>query len=189
MKVFTESDKFKYPLTPESRVLDCGGFEGNWSNEIWNRYKCKIVTLEPIMEFCCDCATKLSPTGAIVLHAGLGANTRIATMRAHGGMTGMFAEGEAREVDIIGIEDLLHGRIGWKHVDLFKMNCEGSEFEILEHILEKGMAAMFGNILIQFHSCVPNAEARYEAIRDGLIKTHHLTFQELWCWENWELNK
>ena len=44
------------------------------------------------------------------------------------------------------------------------------------------------NIQVQFdEDVIPNAAKRMEAIHSMLAKTHRITFQERFVWENWEL--
>ena len=69
--------------------------------------------------------------------------------------------------------------------DLLKLNCEGSEAEIMEHILEQKAARMFGRILVQFHPIFPNFEQRYAAIAEGLSATHECEARKPWVWERW----
>ena len=42
---------------------------------------------------------------------------------------------------------------------------------------------------IQFHNFIPNAEKLREDIREDFSKTHHLTYDYYFIWENWERNE
>lgn len=44
-----------------------------------------------------------------------------------------------------------------------------------------------GNLQIQFHNFVDNAEEKREVIRKQLSLTHELTYDYYFIWENWEL--
>ena len=69
-----------------------------------------------------------------------------------------------------------------------KINIEGGEYELLEHLIEEKLMADIANIQVQFHDFIPGAQARMEAIQQELKKTHSLTYQYLFVWENWRLN-
>ena len=74
-----------------------------------------------------------------------------------------------------------------KKIDLITINIEGSEYDLLEHLIETGFVKNIGNIQIQFHNFVPNATERMHSIQNNLAKTHKLTYQSEFVWENWQL--
>ena len=43
--------RLDYDLNQNSLVLDVGGYEGQWSSDIYSRYRCKIIIFEPVAEF------------------------------------------------------------------------------------------------------------------------------------------
>ena len=67
-----------------------------------------------------------------------------------------------------------------------KINIEGGEYDLLEHFLESGFIKNINNIQIQFHDFIPNAEERMKKIQYELEKTHSLTYQYPFVWENWQ---
>jgi hypothetical protein len=71
-------------------------------------------------------------------------------------------------------------------VALMKLNIEGAEYDLLEHMIANGTISQVRAIQVQFHLAVPNAERRMEAIQSRLERTHRLTFQYRFVWENWE---
>jgi len=74
-----------------------------------------------------------------------------------------------------------------EYIDLIKINIEGAEYDLLEHIINEGMIGFIGNLQIQFHSFVEDAEVRMKNIKKKLSQTHKLTWQYPFVWENWEL--
>jgi FkbM family methyltransferase len=74
-------------------------------------------------------------------------------------------------------------------VDLIKMNIEGSEYELLEYMLNNNLITKFKNLQIQFHDNVFDGwEQKYNNIKENLKKTHHLTYEFEFKFENWEIN-
>lgn len=71
-------------------------------------------------------------------------------------------------------------------IDLMKLNIEGSEYDVLECMIEHGLHTKVKNIQVQFHRLTENYEARYRAIQAALSKTHQLTYEFTYIWENWE---
>jgi hypothetical protein len=73
-------------------------------------------------------------------------------------------------------------------VDLIKINIEGGEYDVLESLIETNNIQLFENIQVQFHDFImPNAKERMNAIQEKLSKTHELTYQFEFVWENWKL--
>jgi FkbM family methyltransferase len=187
MKPFTENDRYEYPLTPDSLALDCGVHQGQFAHTLHDKYGCRIVGFEPVTEFYDKSVDRLKALPKITIrHAGVGATTRQERMSIKGDMSGIFADNPtAEDVQILAIGDIL---APWDTVDLIKLNIEGMEFEVLEAVLAEGWATKLRNIQVQFHSVVPEFERRHADIRGGLLKTHHLTFDAPWCWENYALD-
>ena len=73
------------------------------------------------------------------------------------------------------------------HIDLMKVNIEGGEYDLLEHLVETAVISKIANLQVQFHDFVPNAEARMAAIQACLRQTHVLTYQFPFIWENWRI--
>jgi hypothetical protein len=59
---------------------------------------------------------------------------------------------------------------------------------VLEALIAANLLHLFKDIQVQFHDFViPNAKARMEEIQTALSKTHTLTYQYEFVWENWTL--
>ena len=69
---------------------------------------------------------------------------------------------------------------------MIKINIEGGEFEFLENIIKSELVTKFDNIQVQFHDFVPNSDIRMSEIQKELSKTHYLTYQFEYVWENWK---
>jgi hypothetical protein len=119
--------------------------------------------------------------GVTLYSMGLGRNEREDTFYIKGDMTGNWADGEPVKVKIANVNQKLTDPVA-----LLKLNCEGGEFEILEAILDEGNPLLFDNIQVQFHHIFPDAEERWKSIRERLLKTHELTYDAPWCWENYK---
>ena len=188
MKPFTEEARYEYDLTPDSTVIDVGAHMGSFSKAISERYHCNVIAFEPIAEFYQKAHSALERFPKVFIHhSGLGAKSRFENYHKQGDSTGMFAGShDIEHCPVVSIDAAIHGLLV---VDLLKLNCEGGEYEILEHILSTGIAARFKNIQVQFHTVVYDWENRYRTIRDGLLKTHHLTFDAPMVWENYEIQE
>jgi len=43
--------RLNYNLSKNSLVFDLGGYRGNWANDIYKKYECKIFIFEPVSFF------------------------------------------------------------------------------------------------------------------------------------------
>ncbi len=187
MKNFHESDRYFYNLTPDSVIIDGGCYEGNFSLEISRKYACRILAFEPIALMANVAAARLIAYPKVnVYNLGIGGHSRAATFYHKGDSTGMNSEGcTHEEVKIHDIVEVLD-EFGLSSVDLLKLNIEGMEYEVLERILDAGLAPRFKNLQVQPHA-FPGAEARWAAIKDRLSATHELEYDAPWCWSGWKL--
>ena len=64
------------------------------------------------------------------------------------------------------------------------MNCEGSEFTILEELIESGVS--FNEMAVQFHSSRPNVEVSFDDHRDRLVKRFIDLGYDVWTHQRWE---
>lgn len=191
-KVFEERDRYIYPLTPDSVVIDLGAHVGTWSRLICEKYDCHALAFEPIDEFAQQAIKNLAPhPKARVFTLGVGRSNRQETWAIKGDMTGVTSTGDRKErVNIRSIVEVLEEfgvGVVFPRIGCLKMNVEGSEFEILETLLDNDLTGYFSNIQCQPHACVPNAEERWEAIRERMKATHRITWDAPWCWTGWEL--
>ena len=73
--------RFDYELTPESIVLDVGGYEGQWASDLYARQRCKIHIFEPVRDFADAIGARFSRNPDIDVHAlALGAERRHETI-------------------------------------------------------------------------------------------------------------
>lgn len=179
---FTEALRYDYPLTKSSRVIDAGFYEGAFSRQIAEKYGCWIDAYEPIEEWC-KRGRALKLPGVNLIRGAVGVWAGSTLLRVQGAMTGPYADGPMEETPLFLIDDVIGDGC-----DLLKLNIEGGEFDVLERMVNRGLASRCADIQVQFHSCVPNAEKRWKWIRAQLLTTHHLTYDFSWCWENYERN-
>jgi FkbM family methyltransferase len=179
MKPFTEEMRYEYPLKPDDLVIDVGGYEGKFSNEIRRRYGCRVWCFEPV--FCESIKEHLDPAVRL-FENGLGDGEYTTEMHIKGDSTGAWADGDPRLVRVLDAVKVIS-----EPVALLKLNCEGGEFEILRALLDRGDVRLIENIQVQFHPIFPDAEERWQRIRECLLETHELTYDAPWCWENYKL--
>jgi FkbM family methyltransferase len=186
--------RYEYPeLTPDSVVLDCGGFEGTFAEGISQRYGCHVHVLEPIKSFYERTCERLKDRPNVrVWPFGIWFWTTMLPMRVCGDVTGAYrAEGQDETALVIHAVDL--GKSLSRKSDgmfhLLKLNIEGAEFDVLESLLDHGEVWRYANIQVQWHDVAPRAEERRNTVIERLSVTHELTFDHGWVWQNWRRKK
>jgi len=72
-------------------------------------------------------------------------------------------------------------------IDLVKMNIEGSEYELLDEIIDSGCIGKIKHLQIQFHNFVEDAPRKRKEIRNKLKMTHVNKFNYPFIWERWDI--
>jgi FkbM family methyltransferase len=167
--------RYKYKLTPDDVVIDIGAYRGEWSKVIFQRYQCKIVMVEPgpwivgcsygevINKAAWTCETKLTFGGDYYYTSSLEPGTT--------------------EYETFDINSLL---AKYDEIALVKMNVEGAEYVLMNHIIDAGLHQRVKNFQIQFHQIEgEDYEQAYAEIEAKLSVTHEPQWRYRMCWENW----
>jgi FkbM family methyltransferase len=182
-----ETLRLDYPLTPESVVFDLGGYEGNFASAIHDKYGCTVYVFEPIPGFYERIRERFAFNPKVKpFCVGLGDRTAVQTILVAGAASSLLAVGGERiRVQLQRAVDFI-AESGLRRISLLKINIEGAEYLLLEDLLAHGDITIFDDIQIQFHDFViPDAKERMSRIQAELSKTHELTYQYEFVWENW----
>jgi FkbM family methyltransferase len=186
--------RLDYDLGASSLVLDAGGFEGQWASDVYARFRCRIHVFEPVRDFAERIEQRFARNPDITVHrVGLAGADGEREIALHGVGSSLFADARpwaaaaARErVRLVSAADFF-AEHALDHVDLLKINIEGGEYELLEHLIEAGLAPRIANIQVQFHDFVPDADSRRRDVRAALRRTHEPSYEVEWVWESWAL--
>lgn len=174
-----------YALDHNSIVYDLGGYLGDWSKEISDRYASNIHVFEPVPKFANAIKSRLGRHRNVHVHElALGSLTSDVYMDEHNDAS-MIGNGVmcVRQVDI------REWMSNVDRIDLMKINVEGTEYDIIPAMVESGDILKVDNIQVQFHWFVEDAQERLVNIREMLSITHKCTWSYDFVWENWEKRK
>lgn len=182
--------RFNYDLNKDSFVIDLGGYQGQWSSDLFSRYQCHIVVFEPVSSFAHKIKERFNNNSNIeVLQYGLGASSRVETISICGTSSSIFGKSSnTEEIRLIDIKEWFDKR-KIHSVQLMKINIEGGEYELLDRLIETGLIEVIENIQVQFHNILDNSVSQMERIQENFKKTHVLTYQYKFVWENWTKKK
>lgn len=182
LKIWQEQNlerlRYDYDIKRDDIVVDIGAYQGEWCRKIWERYDCcNIVAIEPT-EY-----VKHIGFAHVINKAAATHNGKI----QFGGMsyyTSAFEPGthEYECIDINGVLECL------EEVAVMKINIEGSEYDLLSHIIAHGHHKKIRNFQVQFHQIANRPYQKwYDEIAAQLKQTHEITWRYPFCWENWRL--
>lgn len=168
--------RYEYDLSPTDVVIDIGAYHGEWASQIFCRYGCQMVVVEPgpwIVGFpCAEVVNK-----AAWIHDG--------KLKFGGAYyySSSYEKGET-EYECFDINPLLSR---YDEIALVKMNIEGSEYSLLKHIIGAGLHTRIKNLQVQFHRIEDQpVDEWYSEIEQELLKSHQTTFKYAYCWESWQ---
>ena len=186
-----ENLRYNYELNERSVVFDLGGYHGEFSEKICEKYHSQIYLFEPIEEFYKIAVERLKKYSNVkCFQIALGIDNKMDYFNLAANETSSFSNTDAakEKVQIVHIGDFLT-QYQIDKVDLIKINIEGGEFDILEFLLKNNLVQRFQNLQIQFHDFVENADHRRSEIRKQLSRTHKCTYNFDFIWENWQLKQ
>jgi hypothetical protein len=180
--------RFNYQVKSTDIILDCGAYHGTWSRRIFDLFHCKIIAFEPIKAYHDMTVRTLAGTSAVVYHAGIGSTNAVCNISVDGDASSIMAHsGQQEQISIISIDDIICNH-SLSKIRLMKINIEGAEYDLLDYMINTAIVDRIEDIQVQFHSFVTNSADRRQRIRDRLQKTHHLTYDYEFVWENWRLH-
>jgi len=179
--------RLDYDLDHSSVVVDLGGYRGQWASDIYSKYCCNIDVYEAVPEFALAIKSRFAKNAMIRVHAvGVSGSEKDSVIHLAADSSSSFrSNGESTSISLIDASQLCN-HCGHDRIDLIKINIEGEEYDVLDRLIEVGLIRSFRNIQVQFHDFVPDAAERMKAIQDKLRRSHRLTYQYEFVWENWE---
>jgi FkbM family methyltransferase len=179
--------RLDYPLNSNSVVFDLGGYIGDWTALIYCMHSPKIHIFEPIPDFYNTIKYRFHNNKNITpYNFGLSSRNEKISIALKDDATDMFSTSDEEniEISVMDIVDFLN-KNSIKHIDLLKLNIEGSEYDVLERLIDTGWIDKIDHIQIQFHDFIENSEARRKNIRDHISKTHEEKYNFEFIWESW----
>ncbi len=179
-------------IDSDSIVFDVGGYAGNWSAKIFERYQPHLYCFELEPNFARRIAARFASNPKIhCFDYGLsGENATLPLVQKDMGSTlypdsgvqpGTGKSVQVRVRDIVEVLDELQLR----SVDLLKLNIEGGEYDVLERMIAANRLRDVACLMVQFHEWLDGANGRRDKIRKALRRTHRLVWDYRFIWEQW----
>ena len=180
---------YEHNLGPDSIVVEVGAHMGDWSEKMYTRFNCKILAYEPVYEYYIQLKKNTSQFENIELYNfGLGRRNEKIKIKHRGVQTNIFNRNNDYD-EIIEIKDIAFiEQLNNISIDLMNINIEGSEYDLLDRIIETKMINNINNIQVQFHEWLPSireTKVLRNNIHNKLKKTHKLEYSYDFVWEKW----
>jgi FkbM family methyltransferase len=181
-----ETLRLDYRLTSDSIVFDCGGYEGDWTAAIFERYGCTVFVFEPVERYARSLEARFGDHERIrIFRFGLHSRNERCKIHLAANASSVFGvSADVEEIQLRDVQEVL-ADLDVPRIDLMKVNIEGGEFDLLDRLLATRLIARVDNLQVQFHRFVPNAVERRERIREKLAETHQLAYDYEFVWESW----
>jgi len=183
--------RLNYDLNENSIVFDLGGYKGEFAADIYCKYSATIYIFEPILNFYNIIQSKFSNSSKVkVYHFGLGGSNENLKISLTDNSSSVYIDSD--KFELIQLKSIVEfiSENNTSKVDLIKINIEGGEYDVLEALLENNKITIFKNIQVQFHDFImDNSKERMNKIQQELSKTHEVTYQYEFVWENWKLKQ
>lgn len=176
-----------YDLNENSIIMDLGGYNGLWGQQMIDKYNPNVYIIEPVTSFYEGMVSKFRGNPKVrLLNVGVGVEDKDGIIYMGGDMiSSKLSNGKQINVKFNSIETILDN-FELDFVDLIQINIEGDEYDLLEHMIKTGSINKFKNIQIQFHLGIKNDFERRNKIKEGLqINGFINKFDYQFVWESW----
>ena len=177
--------RHKYDFGINPIIFDCGGYKGDWTNVMYKKYinlNPTIYTFEIVQKYVDYMSNRFSSNTSIkVFNFGLGKDNHTIEFMLSDIATSTYLQSNTSNFEIGNIVDVKKflNDNNINKIDLLKMNIEGGEYELLEELIDS-------SYIIKFHDYGEWSIKRRNKIKSLLTKTHYLTYDFEWTFENWK---
>lgn len=167
--------RYEYDLTPDDVVFDIGAYRGEWSAEIYRRYGCRIIGIEP---------TPYNAFDHFERFINKAASDHDGVMNFGGAY--YYSSAHEDPVESFPCFDVNPVLAEYPEIALCKVNIEGGEWSLLPHVISANLHLRVKNWQIQFHMIEGEPWHQwYDMIVRELDKSFVRTFDFEMCWQNW----
>lgn len=184
------SHLLNHKLDSNSIVIDAGGFVGDFSFDINTMSGSKIFTFEPVGSFYRHICERLKNESNIkIFNFGISSNDKQISITLDGDASSFHTHGNGKLTEQCTIRDVdnVLSELGIENIDLFKINIEGDEFDLIARLIETGRISKIKFLQVQFHDFIENAEEKRMNLQEKLRLTHNCEFSYDFVWEGWSL--
>jgi len=185
--------RYQYDIKPNDCIFDIGGYMGDWTAGMTERYDCSSYIFEPVSSFSNHIKTRFLANPKVqVFQFGLEKENRNLFINIADDASSCFSHNtpdKQEMIQYIAVDDFFSSHQIEQPIKVIKINIEGGEYDLLEALLDRGIISEIANLQIQFHH-IPHIHSlkRMRKIQRKLKKTHVLQWSyRPYVWESWTL--
>tara|TARA_A100001011_G_C14322541_1_gene851636 strand:- start:22257 stop:22970 length:714 start_codon:yes stop_codon:yes gene_type:complete len=178
-----------YPLNDRSIIFDIGAYTGIFTEKIFNKFECEVHAFEPLKEYSDILVKKFKRHPKVIINNfGLLDEDQKLMVSNIGAGSSIFSRPEGQPDNIVTIKSFIKyvNENSIEKINYMYINIEGSEYKLLDHIINTGYINNIDHIQIQFHNFVDNSKILRNKIRQELRRTHECKFNFPFIWERWD---
>ena len=180
----------EHAIDKDSIFYVIGGHEGIISDKMIKKYDCHVNLFEPCSDWAEYLSGKYHKNPKVkIFKFGFAKETGAYKLYIHGNKYGFAGDGsniyvpsdQYEAVQMMKFSEFIT-YFNVQKIDLVNINCEGSEYEIINDLYENDMLCIFGSIQVQFHN-IEGYKEKLDIAREQLAETHTL---KMGCCEGFE---
>jgi FkbM family methyltransferase len=178
-----------YPIDSTSQVIELGGYIGEWTEKIVNKFNPKLLIIEPIPIFVKRLKRKFNDNPNVIIdNSAISTSNKKIELHVLDSRTSesIKVSNNKIQVNAHNIEHFIE-KYNLNKIDLIQVNIECEEYPLLLHWINTDFLKNVRFIQIQFHTFCDNYEENYSIISEGLKNLgFEIRYRYDFVWESWE---
>jgi FkbM family methyltransferase len=178
-----------YPIDSSSQVIELGGYIGEWTEKLVNKFNPKLLIIEPILQFVEKLEDKFQDnTKVIIDNSAISTSNKTIQLHVLDSRTSESIEVSKNKINVNAytIEHFVE-KYNLNKIDLVQVNIECEEYPLLLHWINTDFLNNVRFIQIQFHTFCDDYEEKYSIISKGLKNLgFEIRYRYDFVWESWE---
>jgi FkbM family methyltransferase len=158
-----------FDLNENSLVVDIGCYNCTWLKDMYCKYGCNCIGVEPITKYYEQASRILTNTEKVKLYNyGLTTNKYedSCLMSMKNEASRMDVDEKTINVKLVYAKDFFNSID--RDIDVLQINIEGYEYQLLPFLMQNNLLNKVKNIQIQFHDFYATSKTHMEVIISGL---------------------
>ena len=185
-RLLGSDEELLFDSSVKGSVLILGAYQG-LSSHRWLKNGNKVTAFEPVLQFFNKARERFEGfSGSQLFQAGLSDRNEMIEMAILQDSSSAYRspiEGKSETVKMVDAAEFV---LDSGPFEVMEINIEGGEYQVLPRLIESNAVIEIQTLFIQFHNDIPGAEELASSIREGLGRTHQLSWSFPWVWERWD---
>ena len=175
-----------YDLDDQSIFFELGGYNGTYSKKIIEIFNPQTYIFEPSRKYYDLLTEQFNFPNVKIYNFGLADTNKIAYLKYDNDASYItnYQSEYTEKIELRKLSEFIHNE-KIRSINLMNVNIEGSEYKVLEDIINSNIINIVDNIQIQYHRNVKSYRKKRKQINNKLSKTHQRLWNYDYIWESW----